>query len=78
MTGALLTADDVAGLLGVSKGWIYGEVRAGRIPHVKLGRCTRFREESIDLWISENERATMGATTTRRGAAGTAPGSQEV
>jgi excisionase family DNA binding protein len=74
MVTSLLTADDVAGLLGVSKDWIYAEVRADRIPHVKLGRSVRFRPASIEEWIASMERGTMGVSTKRRGAAGTAPG----
>jgi excisionase family DNA binding protein len=50
-----LTADEVAAQLGVSKDWIYAECRAGRIPHVKLGRNTRFREEAIEDWLCEQE-----------------------
>jgi excisionase family DNA binding protein len=56
---SLLDAEDVAMLLGVSKGWIYAEVRAGRIPYVRLGRYVRFRRESIEDWLSEIERGTM-------------------
>lgn len=44
---SLLTADQVAADLGVSKDWIYSEVRAGRIPHVRLGRSVRFRAAAI-------------------------------
>lgn len=74
MMASLLTADDVAASLGVSKDWIYAEVRAGRIPHVRLGRNVRFRAESIDEWICELEFASMPRSTTkRRGAAATAP-----
>jgi excisionase family DNA binding protein len=69
-----LTADQVAAELGVSKDWIYAEVRAHRIPHVRLGRNVRFRADSIDQWICEIETANMTSTTKRRGAAPTAPG----
>ncbi len=73
MTG-LLTADDVAASLGVSRDWVYSEVRAGRIPHVRLGRHVRFRCEAIEQWIVGLEHATMPGPTERRGAAVTAPG----
>jgi excisionase family DNA binding protein len=63
----LLSADDVAGMLGIGKDWVYAEVRANRIPHVKLGRYVRFRAESIEEWIAGLERATMNGTTKRRG-----------
>jgi excisionase family DNA binding protein len=56
---SLLHADDVASMLGVSKGWVYAEVRAGRMPYVKLGRYVRFRRESIESWLCEIETATM-------------------
>ena len=70
----LLTAEQVAAMLGVSKDWIYAEVRAGRIPHVRLGRNVRFRATSIEEWIADLERGNMAVTTKRRGAAATAPG----
>jgi len=74
MTGRLLTADDVAGMLGMGTDWIYAQVRAGRIPHVKLGRCVRFRAESIEQWVRDHERGTtMPDVRKRRGAAGSAP-----
>jgi excisionase family DNA binding protein len=56
---ALLYADDVATMLGVSKPWVYAEVRAGRMPHVRLGRYVRFRRESIEQWLREIESGSM-------------------
>ena len=56
---SLLNAEDVAAMLGVSRDWIYGEVRAGRLPHVRLGRTVRFRAETIDRWLGDLEAATM-------------------
>jgi excisionase family DNA binding protein len=55
MTDPLLTAEQVAELLGMSRDWVYAEVRAGRIPHVRLGRYVRFLESSIAAWVRENE-----------------------
>ena len=34
----LLTADEVAERLGVTRDWVWAQARAGRIPHVQLGR----------------------------------------
>lgn len=51
----LLTADEVAQRLGVTKEWVWAQTRAGRIPHVKLGRYCRFREESLQEWLQELE-----------------------
>lgn len=75
MISSLLTADDVAAALGVGRDWVYAEVRADRIPHVRLGRNVRFRAESIDCWISELEAAKMPFKTKRAPATvGAAPG----
>lgn len=52
-SGTLLTADEVAEMLGVTTAWIYGQSRAGRIPTVKLGRYYRYRLEAIETWITE-------------------------
>jgi excisionase family DNA binding protein len=58
----LLEAVDVAALLGMTKDWVYAQVRENQIPHVRLGRCVRFRQESIDNWIQERERGTLPRT----------------
>jgi excisionase family DNA binding protein len=51
----LLTVDDVADRLGVTKDWVCAQARAGRIPHVQLGRYRRFREEALEKWLDELE-----------------------
>ena len=61
--GQLLEAKDVAELLGMTTDWVYAEVRAGRIPHLKMGRYVRFRPESIDAWLLEAERGKIGRTS---------------
>jgi excisionase family DNA binding protein len=61
--GQLLEAKDVAEMLGMTPDWVYAEVRAGRIPHLKLGRYVRFRPESIDAWLLESERGKIARTT---------------
>jgi excisionase family DNA binding protein len=52
----LLTAAEVAAVLGVPKTWVYEQSRAGRIPTVPLGRYRRFRPEAITAWVEELER----------------------
>ena len=53
----LLTVDDVAQRLGVTKDWVWAQARAGRIPHVRLGRYRRFREEAIEEWLASLEKS---------------------
>ena len=55
----LLTVDEVAERLGVTKDWVWAQARAGRIPHVRLGRYRRFREEAIDAWLLQLEQSSL-------------------
>lgn len=56
----LLEADDVARYLGMRTDWVYREVRAGRLPHIRLGRAVRFRRDSIEAWLAARERGASG------------------
>jgi excisionase family DNA binding protein len=64
----LLTAAEVARLLGVPPSWVYEQSRLGRIPTVTLGRYRRYRHEAIDEWIAELESVPGGANPRRRAA----------
>ena len=61
----LLTAQEVAERLGVSKDWVWAKARAGAIPHVRLGRYRRFRAEAIEAWIVELETPNVVGTSER-------------
>ncbi len=78
--GDLLTADDVAARLRVTRKTVYEMVRAGTLPHLHLGRRIRFRSTSLDRWLADLERGpdaeerTHPSKRPRRGAASpTAP-----
>lgn len=62
----LLEADDVARYIGMTADWAYREVRAGRMPHIRLGRYVRFRRESIDAWLVARERGPAAVRTRSR------------
>jgi len=47
----LLDASDAAELLSVRPSWIYEAVRAGRLPHVKIGRHIRFLRSDLESWV---------------------------
>jgi len=47
----LLTIDELAKVLSVKKSTIYQWVHMGLIPHIKVGRLLRFREEDIQKWL---------------------------
>ncbi len=55
MAGSLLTAAQVAKLLGVPTSWVYEQSRRGRIPTVILGRYRRYRLEAIEDWVRDRE-----------------------
>lgn len=52
----LLTAEEVAAMLGMGVDWVWAQARRGRIPHVKLGRFRRFRRQAILVWLEQMER----------------------
>lgn len=51
----LMTAEEVAHLLGVNVAWIYAQSRRRQIPTVTLGRYRRYRRSAIDRWVAELE-----------------------
>lgn len=53
----LLTPEEIANLLGVKLSTIYSWTHLGFIPHIKMGRLIRFREEEILKWINKLEKA---------------------
>ena len=53
----LLTLEDTAALLKVSKSWLYERTRKGTIPHVKLGKYLRFPLADLLMWIAAHGRS---------------------
>ena len=51
----VMTMDELAGYLKISKSTAYKLVREGKIPCQKVGRHWRFRKETINRWLDENE-----------------------
>jgi excisionase family DNA binding protein len=60
----LLTAEEVADRLGVRTDWVWAQARAGRIPHVRLGRYRRFRESALEAWVCGLEAASTKQPST--------------
>ena len=62
MSARLLTPEELATQLGVTKAWVYARSREwvksnGRrgIPTVPLGRYYRYREDAIERWTTQLE-----------------------
>lgn len=49
--GALMTIEDLAGYLKVSRRTIYEWLKSNKIPALKLVGQWRFKKEKIDAWL---------------------------
>lgn len=58
-TGRLLTAEEVAEIIGMRVDYVYELSRRGQIPHLRFGRTLRFRTEAIEAWLRAAERGTL-------------------
>ena len=54
----VLTIDELAAYLKISKSTLYKLAREGKVPSNKVGRHWRFQKRMIDRWL-ERERATV-------------------
>jgi len=51
----LLTAEDVAEMLGLDVARVWRLSRCGEIPTITIGRSRRYRREAILRWLEEME-----------------------
>lgn len=51
MIERLLTARELAELLGLSSSTVLDWFEAGRLPGFKLGRVVRFRASEVEAWL---------------------------
>ena len=58
----LLTPEEVAALLGMSRLFVIRQTRLGKIPAIKIGKVWRFRPTTLQLWLSEQEKSVGGAS----------------
>jgi len=49
----LLTMDEAAKYLGISKLTLYGWVSARKLSYVKIGRLVKFKQDQLDAWIDQ-------------------------
>jgi excisionase family DNA binding protein len=59
----LLTVDELASLLKVSKSWVYEHTRSGRgrfdrLPHIRLGKYVRFDSRAVRTFLERRCRRT--------------------
>lgn len=53
-TNRLLTLDETAAYLGVSKLTMYEWVNKRKIEYIKVGRLVKFREQTLERWLERN------------------------
>lgn len=52
----MLTIQEVAKALAVSVMTIYRMMRRGEFPRpLKIGKCSRWKQETVDAWLNEKE-----------------------
>ena len=54
--GALLTIEEVARLLRISRGKAYSMAAVGDLPTVTMGRLVRVRRDRLEAWLDERSR----------------------
>lgn len=53
---AVMTIDDLARYLQVSKSSLYKLAQEGRVPGQKVGKHWRFRKDAIDRWLDDDSK----------------------
>jgi len=51
--GEVLTIEDLADYLKISKSTLYKLVREGSVPCQKVGKHWRFHKDAIDAWLKQ-------------------------
>ena len=58
----VMTIDELADYLQVSKSSLYKLAQDGSVPGQKVGKHWRFRKEAIDRWLDQRDDTTRGRT----------------
>lgn len=66
MTGPLLDAKAAGELLNVPASWVLAEARAGRIPHIRLGRYVRFDADELVEWCKVQQQGRTASDRTAK------------
>ena len=54
----VMTIDDLAGYLQVSKSSLYKLAQEGRVPGQKVGKHWRFKKDAVDRWLESHPEGT--------------------
>jgi excisionase family DNA binding protein len=64
VTAELITADEVAERLRVTRAWVLAEARAGRLAHYRLNRKVRFTWDQVEAFLADREAGLPPPVTT--------------
>jgi excisionase family DNA binding protein len=56
----LMTVEQAAGFLKVSRSFLYRETAAGKLRHFKLGSANRYSMEQLQEWLAKREVKPVG------------------
>lgn len=59
----IMTIEELATYLKISKSSMYKLCQEGKIPGNKVGRHWRFQKEVIDRWLSHSSRSDLGSVS---------------
>jgi excisionase family DNA binding protein len=68
---SMMTAHQVAELLGVHENWVYDQAASGELPSYKIGGTRRFDPDELRGWIAEHREPENGRRPPRRSARST-------
>jgi excisionase family DNA binding protein len=63
---SMMTARQVAELLGVHENWVYDQAASGELPSYKIGGTRRFDRDELRGWIAEHREAERRPQTQQR------------
>ena len=61
----VMTIDDLARYLQISKSSLYKLAQDGKVPGQKVGKHWRFHKDAVDRWLTSNEHGVPIATVAR-------------
>jgi len=64
-THKVMTIDDLAGYLQISKSSLYKLAQDGKVPGQKVGKHWRFHKDAVDRWLTSNAHGVPIATGAR-------------
>jgi excisionase family DNA binding protein len=63
---SMMTARQVAELLGVHENWVYDQAASGELPSYKIGGARRFDPDELRGWIAEHRERERSARPERQ------------